>query len=108
MKIDKVDIHGGNVNFAEKIDTIVYNQDLGISKEQFSELVAGIKGLAADKQRLIEHDFREMSEAATEKEKLSIAERIRTFLIANTIPVAHSLTATAIFELGRMVAQSLS
>ena len=102
MKIDKVDVYGGNVTFAEKIGKIVYNQGLGITKEQFSELIAGIKGLAAEKQRVIENDLRNIPKAATQEEKLSIAERIKTFLIANSVPVAHSLTATAIFELARM------
>jgi len=101
MKINKVEVHGEAV-FADKIDTIVYNQGLGVSKEQFSELIARIKGLAADKQSLIENDFREIVRARTEQEKESIAERIRAFLTANAIPVTHSLTATAIFELARM------
>ena len=101
MKINKVDIQGKAI-FADKIDTIVYNQSLGVSKEQFSELIAGIKGLSADKQRLIENDFQEIVKARTEQEKESIAGRIRSFLIANAIPVTHSLTATAIFELARM------
>ena len=104
MKINKVDVHGGNVNFGDKIEMIVYNQGLGVSKAQFSELIAGIKGLAADKQRRIEDDFQDMAKAKTEQEKESIAERIKAFLTANAIPVAHSLTATAIFELARMFA----
>jgi len=104
MKINKVNIHGGNVTFADKIDTIVYNQNFRIPQAQFAELIAGIKGLAADKQRRIEDDFQDMAKAKTEQEKESIAERIKAFLTANAIPVAHSLTATAIFELARMFA----
>jgi hypothetical protein len=101
MKINKVEVHG-NANFSDRIDTIVYNQTLGVSREQFSELIAGIKGLAGDKQRRIENDFQDMAKAKTEQEKTSIAERIKAFLIANAVPVAHSLTATALFELARM------
>ena len=101
MKINKINIKGP-VTFADKIDTIVYNQNVGVSKEQFSELITGIKGLAADKQRIIENDFQDIAKAKTEQEKASIAEKIKAFLIANAIPVAHSLTATALFELARM------
>ncbi|MBN2315257.1 MAG: leucine-rich repeat domain-containing protein [Sedimentisphaerales bacterium] len=101
MKINKVDVHG-NATFADKIGAIVYNQNFDIPQEKFSELIAGIKGLAAEKQRLIENDFKDITKAKTEHEKESIAERIKAFLIANAIPVAHSLTATAIFELAKM------
>ncbi|MFC1636319.1 leucine-rich repeat domain-containing protein [Planctomycetota bacterium] len=103
MKINKVDVHG-NATFADKIGTIVYNKNFGIPQEQFAELIAGIKGLVAEKQHLIENDFQDIARAKTEEEKESIAEKIRKFLIANAIPVAHSLTATAIFELARMFA----
>ena len=68
----------------------------------YGSRIAGIKGLSADKQSLIENDFREIVKARTEQEKESIAGRVRAFLIANAIPVTHSLTATAIFELARM------
>lgn len=102
MNINEINISGGNVNFAKVIGQIVYNQNLGISKDEFSEVISAIKGLAAEKQSSLEKDFRQIPKAASEEEKKSIAERIKAFLIDNGIPVAHSLTASAIFELAKM------
>ena len=101
MNINEINICGGNVNFAKKIGQIVYNQNLGISKHELSELISAIKGLAAEKQSLLEKDFRQIPKAGTEEEKKSIAKRIKTFLIDNGIPVARSLTTSTIFELAK-------
>jgi len=102
MKINKINIHGGNVNFADKIDKIIYNQNLGISKGQFSELIDAIKSLPADQLSVLEKDFSRIHKAGNDEEKTSICQRIKTFLINNGIPVAHSLTASALFELAKM------
>ena len=102
MKINKINIHGGNVNFADKIDKIVYNQNLGINKEQFTELIGAIKTLPTEKQSVIEKNFEEAAKAKTEEQKRSICERIKTFLVTNGIPVAHSFTGSAILELAKM------
>jgi hypothetical protein len=102
MKINEINIHGGNVNFAEKIDKIIYNQNLGISKVQFSELINAIKSLPIDQLSVLEKDFYQISQVRTDEEKTPICQRIKIFLINNGIPVAHSLTASAIFELVKM------
>lgn len=102
MEIKNLHVEAENATFADKIGKIVYNQNLGISEDQFSELVGAIKGLTAEKQSLLEKDFRQIPKAGTEGEKSSIAKRIKTFLIDNGIPVARSLTASAIFELAKM------
>jgi hypothetical protein len=101
MKINKININDGNVTFADKIDKIVYNENLGISKDEFSEFISAIQGLAAEKQSLLEKNFRQIPKAGTEEEKKSIAERIKIFLIDNGTPVARSLTASTIFELAK-------
>lgn len=101
MKINKINIHGGNVTFADKINKLVYNQNFGISENQFSELINALKELPAEKQSIIEKDFEELAGAQTEEQKKSIGERIKSFLIDNAIPVAHSLTASIIFELAK-------
>lgn len=102
MKINKINIHGGNVNFVEKIDKIIYNQNLGISKGKFSELINAIKSLPPDQLSVLEKDFCQIPQVKTDEEKTSICQRIKTFLINNGIPVAHSLTASAIFEFAKM------
>jgi hypothetical protein len=103
MKIKNLHIKAKNVNFTDKIGKIVYNQNLGITKEQFAELIGAIKALPAEKQSVIEKDFREVSKAKTEEEKKSICERIKRFLIDNGIPVAQSFAGTALFELAKMI-----
>ena len=80
---------------------IVYNQNLGISEDEFSELISAINGLTAEKQSLLEKDFREITESDRETEKSSIAERIKAFLIDNGTPIARSLTSSTIFELAK-------
>lgn len=100
MKINNIHIKG-NATFADNIGKIVYNHNLGITQEEFSELKHAIKALSAEKQSLLEKDFREIPEAGSEKEKASIAERIKAFLIDNGTPVARSLTASTIFELAK-------
>lgn len=101
MKFNKVNIRDSNITFVDKIGKIVYSQNLGISKDEFSEFISAIKGLAAEKQSLLEKDFRQIPKAGTEEEKKSIAERIKIFLIDNGAPVARSLTASTIFELAK-------
>ncbi len=105
MEIRDVNISGGNVNFADNIDQIIYNENLGISKEDFDELKEAIKKLSDEKIALLGKMSGELNKADTEENKLSIVERIKKFLIENGIPVAHSLTASILFELGRAFPQ---
>ncbi len=103
MEIKNLHIKAKNVNFADKIGKIVYNQNLGITKDQLTELISAIKALPAEKQSVIEKDFEEAAKAKTEEQKKSICERIRAFLNNNGIAVAQSFTGTAIFELAKMI-----
>jgi type IV secretory pathway VirB4 component len=102
MEIKNLHINAKNVTFADKIGKVVYNQNLGITKEQFSELIGAIKKLPTDKQTMIEKHFEEAAKAKNEEEKKSICERIKRFLVDNGIPVAQSFTGSAILELAKM------
>ncbi|MHC4477446.1 MAG: COR domain-containing protein [Planctomycetota bacterium] len=103
VEIRKINISGGHVSIAGRVDTIVYNENLGVSKGEFDELRAAIKNLSGDKQAQLSQMSGELTGAGSE-EKQPIIERIQTFLIENGIPVAQSLTAAAIFELARVFA----
>jgi hypothetical protein len=101
MKINKLNIHGGNVTIADVIGKISYSQTFGLTEEQFKTLIAGIRNLSADDQSALKKDFVAMNSAQTTEEKTSVAQRIGNFLTTHGIPVAQSFTGTALFEFAR-------
>lgn len=101
MEIENINISGGNVNFADRIESIVYNENFGISKEEFDESKETIKKLSQDKQAQLIKMSAELTDTAAEQ-KQPIIERIQNFLYENGVPIAQSLTAAAIFELAKV------
>jgi hypothetical protein len=96
MKIGKVEISGGQVNFADRIEKIEYNEGLGIGKEELNELKEGVKGLSAEKKAKLDTQYDELRRADTEDKKKSIGKRIKDFLVKNGIEAARSLAVEAI------------
>jgi hypothetical protein len=96
MKIGKVEITGGQVNFADRIEKIEYNEGLGIGKEELDKLKEGVKGLSAEKKAELDTQYDELRGADTEEKKKSIGERIKEFLVKNGIEAARSLAVEAI------------
>ncbi len=99
MEIRDINISGGNVNFADKIDKIIYNENLGISKEDFDELKGAVGKLSKERLADLGEMGQDLVKAKTEDEKTTMVERIKTFLIENGVPVAQGLTAAGIFEI---------
>jgi len=96
MKIEKIDISGGKVVFADKIEKIEYNENFGISEKELEELKTAIKALTEEKKGKLNTHYDEFKNAKTEKDKKSIAGKIKDFLIENGIAVARSLTVEAL------------
>ena len=96
MKIDKVDISGGKVVFADTIEKIEYNENLGISETELKELKASIKALTEEKRNVLNTHYSEFKNAETEEKKKSIAGKIKDFLVENGIAIARGLTIEAL------------
>lgn len=100
MEIGNINNYGEMI-IADKIEKIVYNENLGIDKEEFGKLKETLKNLSQDKQAQLIQMSGELTDTAAEQ-KPPIIERIQTFLYENGVPIAHSLTAAGIFELARV------
>jgi len=103
VKIEKIDAQGANINIADRIGKIIYNQNSGIGKEEFEQLKTAIEKLGNEKQSKLSEMSGELLKAGSEDEKASIRQRIKDFLINNGIPVAHSLTAAGIVEIAKAI-----
>jgi len=96
MKIDKIDISGGKVVFADRIGKVEYNEKLGISEKELEELKASIKALTEEKKNVLNTHYGAFKNAKTEEKKKSILGKIKDFLIENGIAVARGLTIEAL------------
>jgi hypothetical protein len=96
MKIDKIDISGGKVVFADRIEKIEYNENLGIDEKELKELKASIKALTTDIKDVLNTHYSEFKNAETEEKKKSIAGKIKDFLVENGIAIARGLTIEAL------------
>lgn len=91
----------GQINIADRIDKIVFKENLGISKEDFDYLKEGIKKLPEEKQTSLKGMLSELITCDLTDEKQSIFQKIKVFLEENGVPIAQSLTAAGIFELAK-------
>jgi GTPase SAR1 family protein len=96
MKIERIDISGGQVNFADRIEKIEYKEGLGISEQELEKLKEGIRALSVEKHGLLNTQCEEFKKADTEKKSKLIGHKIKNFLIENGIAVARGLTVEAI------------
>ncbi|UCG46855.1 MAG: hypothetical protein JSU94_15315, partial [Phycisphaerales bacterium] len=92
MKIEKVKITGGHVNFADRIEKIEYNESLGMGEKELAELKAALKRLPGDKAAELDRQAGELQKAETQEQKTSISRRILKFLVDNGVAVAKDLT----------------
>jgi hypothetical protein len=93
----------GQINIADRIDKVVFNENLGISKEDLGQLKQGIKNLPQEEQTSLKRMFGEMIECDVVEERQSIVQNIRSFLQENGVPIAQSLTAGGILELIKLL-----
>lgn len=100
MKIGKVNVQG-NANFADNIETIIYNQNFGVGRGEFGELKEAVKNLAAEQAAQLSAMSGQLIRADSEEQKQPLIQKMKTFLVENGIPIAQSLTASAIFELAK-------
>ncbi len=91
MRIGKVDVHG-NANFADRIDKIEYNENLGVSKEDLTTLVEAVKSLSTPQKKAFDAQCQGFIEAETDEEKQSYVKKIGGWLVDTGIDVGKSVT----------------
>lgn len=85
--------HKGNQTIVEKIENIHYYPNAGVSKEEFEELKSQIVKLKKSELGEIVKIYED------EKDKDSIGEKIKLFLVKNGINIGSGITAAYLFEL---------
>jgi hypothetical protein len=98
MNIKNFNVHGGQVNIADRIDKIEYNQSIGISQEEFDILKRQVAQLNAEKQEALKQLVLEVETPTTEAQKLSIGTRIYNWFNLNSEDITKELTAATLYE----------
>ncbi|MBW9173429.1 GTP-binding protein [Clostridium estertheticum] len=88
----------GQTNIADKIDSISFSGELGISKMQFEDICKYIDNLSKQKLDELKNEFGQKKLLYNDTEKFEIGTKIKQFFIKNGIPVTQSITAAIIFE----------
>jgi len=103
MEIKNLNITGGNINIADKIDKIVYNESTGISHEEFIKVLDHIMHLpTTEVERLKKHYYKIETDYSIE-EKQSIGENVKQSLLTTGLSLVQNLAASAVFELVKPV-----
>jgi hypothetical protein len=98
MKITNLNVHGGQVNMADRIDKIEYHHSIGISQEEFDILKRQVAQLTPEKQEELKVIILEAETPTTEEQKLSIGTRIYNWLNINSEDITKELTAATLYE----------
>ncbi len=91
----------GNVTIADKIGSVSYNENSGISEEKFQELKSELANLKPD----ILQTIKEIYERSTEPEKGG--SKIGEILIEQGVSILNGLSGTVIFELIKLFVSQL-
>jgi len=94
---------GSQVNIADKINKISYSEDLGINEDEWRELSQSIKALDPNQRMELKQQFDIMNLTDSDKDKASKMRNIIARLKEHGIAISQSLTATGIFEMGRLL-----
>ncbi len=96
MEIKNLNIFGGQVTFAERIDKIEYHAESGISKEDFERLKAALLQLSPDQTQELQQKV-EIIEALPEKDRTTLIQELKTFLLETGIAINQNLAASALW-----------
>lgn len=99
MQIDNLNVHGGQVNILENVNTANIQQTVNTLPDELT------KSLELLLKKLSEKEVIELQEAvsslnvdSTTSEKESLKEKVYNFMSLHGIAIAQSMTASAIFE----------
>ncbi len=98
MKIQNFNVHGGQVNIADRIEKIEYNTSLGISRDEFDAIKRQIEQLSLEKREEIKTIIVESETPSNEVEKQSIGKKIYNWQNVNSEDITKELTAATLYE----------
>ncbi|HLO45773.1 MAG TPA: hypothetical protein VK175_15650 [Leadbetterella sp.] len=101
MKIENLNVSGGQVNIADKIEKIIYKPNFGISENEFQTLVASLKNLNGQQFTDLKDCFIQINDAQTLTEKTTLIDKTKKILFDLGISFASSLTIDGIVQLGQ-------
>ena len=83
---------------ADRIDKIEYNNNIGISREEFDIIKRQIEQLSLEKREEIKAIIVESETPTNEVEKQSIGKKIYNWLNVNSEDITKELTAATLYE----------
>lgn len=95
MKFEKVEIMGGNVSFADRIQTLAQGGQTGVDRATLEAIVTGISGLSATQKMRFDAQAQEFVNAKSESEKTSVWGKIKDFLLENGVSAVKDITVEA-------------
>ncbi|GEM_PF-1865836 len=98
MKIKNINIKDSQVNFADKIDSINYNQNTSVNESQFEDIKKTILSLSNEEKAVLLSHHKEIVNDANIDSKMSKMESVKAFLIRNGSSMITSVSANAIYE----------
>jgi internalin A len=98
MNIKKVEIHGGQVTFAERVGKIKYQAGLGLDKKEVEALKVALQQLPEPAQQTLQQQLEAVA-AAPEAERPRLLGEVRTFLLETGIAIGQNLSASALWEM---------
>lgn len=101
MKIENLNVTGGQVNIADKIGKIIYSPSFGISADEFHLLTNSLKDLNGQQFNNLKDCFIQINNAQSLPEKTLFIEKAKIFLIDLGLSFASSLTIDGIVQLAQ-------
>lgn len=101
MKIENLNVSGGQVNISDRIDKIIYKPNYGISENEFQIMVSSLKGLNSQQFRDLKDCFIQINNAQSLPEKMSFIDATKKFLLDLGISFSSSLTIDGLVQLGQ-------
>nr|WP_321485558.1 hypothetical protein [uncultured Draconibacterium sp.] len=99
MKIDNLNIYGGNVNFAEKLKIVTYSDKFKLSKKQFFEVQELLLQTNAKDKEILNNEFVKYKSEISPGKKNIIRKNIEAFIESNVLPIGYSVAGSAVFEI---------
>jgi internalin A len=93
-----INIYGGQVNFGQSIGQVTYQENLGISKEDFNDLKAQIESLSQSHLATIKAFIEAEPVPQTEIEKHDVGTRIYSWLNKNAEGMVGNVAASVYYD----------
>ncbi len=99
MQIGKVEIHGGQVNFADTIQKIIYTENNFYTKQEFEEVKSALQYLPKEKLEALKIDAGQKPLDSNEEEKKSWGQKMKDKMLGSGVKVVEHMSAIVVAEL---------